>query len=70
MTSRAIDTPVGSPAPAGLTQAEAARRPARYGRNEVAPPRPMPPPPSGAGAAACSADHGAVRCRTPDPRDR
>src|SRR4051812_22443659 len=43
MTSRAIDTPsVGSSVPAGLTQAEAERRLARYGRNEVAPPRPTP----------------------------
>ncbi|WP_078913264.1 MULTISPECIES: cation-translocating P-type ATPase [unclassified Streptomyces] len=43
MTSRAIDTPsVSSSAPAGLTQAEAERRLARYGRNEVEPPRPTP----------------------------
>ncbi|MFG2715612.1 HAD-IC family P-type ATPase [Streptomyces goshikiensis] len=43
MTSRAIDTAhVGSSAPTGLTQAEAERRLARYGRNEVAPPQPTP----------------------------
>lgn len=38
MTSRAIEMPsAGSSTPAGLTQAEAERRLARYGRNEVAP---------------------------------
>ncbi|MFC9582339.1 cation-translocating P-type ATPase [Streptomyces yangpuensis] len=43
MTSRAIEMPsAGSSAPAGLTQAEAERRLARYGRNEVAPPPPTP----------------------------
>ncbi|MFI1148092.1 cation-translocating P-type ATPase [Streptomyces sp. NPDC020817] len=43
MTGRAIDTAhVGSSAPTGLTQAEAERRLARYGRNEVAPPPPTP----------------------------
>ncbi|WP_407840671.1 cation-transporting P-type ATPase [Streptomyces sp. DSM 116496] len=53
MTSRAIETPsVASSAPTGLTRAEAERRLARYGRNEVAPPRPTPPPPPGTGAAA------------------
>ncbi|MFE2478072.1 cation transporting ATPase C-terminal domain-containing protein [Streptomyces sp. NPDC059389] len=43
MTGRAIEMPSAVPsAPAELTQAEAARRLARYGRNEVAPPRPTP----------------------------
>ncbi|MFD5891736.1 HAD-IC family P-type ATPase [Streptomyces sp. NPDC060334] len=43
MSSRTTDvTPVGSPAGPGLTQAEAERRLARHGRNEVAPPRPTP----------------------------
>ncbi|MEU4121740.1 cation-translocating P-type ATPase [Streptomyces virginiae] len=43
MSGRAIDTPpVGSPTPTGLTQAEAERLLARYGRNEVEPPRPTP----------------------------
>ncbi|WP_371645680.1 MULTISPECIES: cation-translocating P-type ATPase [unclassified Streptomyces] len=43
MTGRTTDmTPVGSPAGTGLTEAEAVRRLARYGRNEVAPPRSTP----------------------------
>ncbi|MFJ7587520.1 cation-translocating P-type ATPase [Streptomyces sp. NPDC097617] len=43
MSSRTTDRPpVGSPAGPGLTQAEAGRRLARYGRNEVAPPPPTP----------------------------
>ncbi|WP_455712076.1 HAD-IC family P-type ATPase [Streptomyces lavendulae] len=43
MTGRAIDMRSADPlASAGLTQAEAERRLARYGRNEVAPPRPTP----------------------------
>ncbi|MFD0718308.1 cation-transporting P-type ATPase [Streptomyces globosus] len=36
MTSRAVDAPATRvPAPQGLTQAEAERRLARHGRNEV-----------------------------------
>ncbi|MCB5180867.1 cation-translocating P-type ATPase [Streptomyces antimicrobicus] len=43
MTSRAIDaTPVRVPDARGLSQAEAERRLARHGRNEVAPPPPTP----------------------------
>ncbi|MEF2524748.1 MULTISPECIES: cation-translocating P-type ATPase [Streptomyces] len=43
MTSRAVDAPATRvPAPQGLTQAEAERRLARHGRNEVSPPRPTP----------------------------
>ncbi|MFE3287823.1 cation-transporting P-type ATPase, partial [Streptomyces sp. NPDC059233] len=43
MTVRtAAARPVGSPAGPGLTQAEAERRLARYGSNEVAPPSPTP----------------------------
>ncbi|MGW2996947.1 cation-transporting P-type ATPase, partial [Streptomyces sp. NPDC001193] len=43
MTGRAIEMPSAVPSPpAEPTQAEAARRLARYGRNEVAPPRPTP----------------------------
>ncbi|MFF9009784.1 cation-translocating P-type ATPase [Streptomyces goshikiensis] len=43
MSSRTTDAPpAGSLAGAGLTQAEAGRRLARYGRNEVEPPRPTP----------------------------
>ncbi|MFE3760218.1 cation-transporting P-type ATPase [Streptomyces sp. NPDC059104] len=43
MPARASGTlPVGSSTPRGLTQDEAARRLARYGRNEVSPPRPTP----------------------------
>ncbi|MFD5484853.1 cation-translocating P-type ATPase [Streptomyces virginiae] len=43
MTIRTTTTrPVGFPAGPGLTQAEAERRLARYGRNEVAPPRSTP----------------------------
>ncbi|MEW2582938.1 cation-translocating P-type ATPase [Streptomyces virginiae] len=43
MTSRATEErPARAPAPPGLSHEEAERRLARYGRNEVAPPRPTP----------------------------
>ncbi|MFB7169953.1 cation-translocating P-type ATPase [Streptomyces sp. NPDC056254] len=43
MTSRATEAPpVQAPDSPGLTRAEAERRLVRYGRNEVAPPRPTP----------------------------